>query len=112
MNIWDIINTPHVYILLTNQGPEHKYDADDDKRLYGSEAVRPGDVAGDAVKDVDEDKEHCNEDGHPPWHALRGHEEADPGHDDKHAGREVVGDDVVRHLAPQRHLETRHRIVA
>ena len=97
---------------LTYQGSEHKYYADDHKGLDGSESVRPGDVAGDAVKDVDEDEEDCDEDGHPPGDTLRGHEEADPGHDDEHPGGEIIGDDVVRHLPSQRYLETRNRVIS
>ena len=96
---------------LTYQGSEHKNNADDHEGLYGSEPVRPGDVAGDAVEDIDEDEEDCDEDGHPPGDALRGHEEADPGHDDEHPGGEVVGDDVEGHLACELQFEPRHGVI-
>ena len=102
----------HLTNCLTYQGSEHKNNADDHEGLDGSEPVRPGDVAGDAVEDIDEDEEDCDEDGHPPGDALRGHEEADPGHDDEHPGGEVVGNDVVSHLSPKLHLKTRDRVIS
>ena len=46
----------HLTNCLTYQGSEHKNNADDHEGLYGSEPVRPGDVAGDAVEDIDEDE--------------------------------------------------------
>ena len=39
----------------------------------------------------------------PAGHHVGGDEEADPGDHDEHAGGEVAGDDVVRHLPDGRH---------
>ena len=36
----------------------------------------------------------------------------DPGDNDEHAGREVVGDDVVGHLPLQDQLEPRDRVIS
>ena len=41
------------------------------------------------------------------WNDVSGNEEGYPGDDDEEAGGEVVGDDVVRHVPRQDHLETR-----
>ena len=100
-----------------------------------------GDVACDAVEDVDEDEEDSDKDGHPAWHALGWHQKAeernlskqhfwhtmtqetkgtnvllprspDPRDYDEHASREVVGDDVVRHLPLQDQLEPSDRVVS
>lgn len=102
----------HLANWLTYQGSENKNDADDHEGLNGSEPIRPGDVAGDAVENIDKDKEDCDQDSHPPGDTLRGHKEADPGHDDEHPGWEVVGDDVVSHLPPKLHLKPRDRVIS
>ena len=39
------------------------------------------------------------------WNDVRWNKERDPGDDDKEARGEVVGDDVVGHVAHQDHLE-------
>lgn len=96
---------------LTYQGSEHENNADDHEGLNGRESIRPGDVAGDAVENIDKDKEDCDQDSHPPGDTLRGHEEADPGHDDEHPGGEVVGDDVERHLTCELQFEPRHGVI-
>ena len=41
------------------------------------------------------DKEDSDEDGHSTRNTLRGNEEADPAHNDKHPSWEVVSNDVV-----------------
>ena len=40
----------------------------------------------------------------PAGHHVGGDEEADPGDHDEHAGGEVAGDDVVRHLPDGGHM--------
>ena len=100
------------YLWLTHQCSKYKNNADNDEGLNGCETISFRNLVGDAVEDVDQAEEDGDEDGHSARDTLRGNEEADPANNDKHSSREVVGDDVVRHLAPQRHLETRHRIVA
>ena len=40
------------------------------------------------------------------WNNVWWYEKGDPRNDDKKAGREVVGDDVVRHVSHQNHLES------
>ena len=97
---------------LTHESTKDKYDADDDESLNSCESVSLGDLVGDAVEDVDEAEEDSDEDGHPAGNTLRGHQEADPWHDDKHAGGKVVGDDVEGHLPPQCQLKSSHRIVS
>ena len=47
----------------------------------------------------------------PAGHHVGGDEEADPGDHDEHAGGEVAGDDVVRHLPPQRQLKPGHGVI-
>ena len=96
----------------THESSEHEDDADDDESLDCCQPVSFGDLAGDAVEDVDEAEEDGDEDSHAAGDALGRHEEADPGDDDEHAGGEVVGDDVERHLASQRQLESRHGVIA
>ena len=86
---------------LTHESTKDKDDTDDDESLNSSESICLGNLVGDAVEDVDKTEEHSDEDGHPAWHTLWGHEEADPGDDDEHAGGEVVGDDVECHLTTQ-----------
>ena len=56
----------------TNKSPKHEYDANNDEGFYRCEAVSPRNVDGDAVEDVDEDKEDSDEDGHSARHTLRG----------------------------------------
>ena len=82
-------------IVPTNKSPKHEYDTNDDEGLYRCEAVGPRNVAGDAVEDVDQNKEDSDEDGHSTGNTLRGNEEADPAHNDKHPSWEVVSNDVV-----------------
>ena len=96
----------------TYKSTKHEDYADDNEGFYCSESICFWDVAGDAIEDVDKDKEDSDKDCHPPRNTLWRHEEANPRHDDKHAGREVVGDDVVRHLPPESELEPRDGIVA
>ena len=36
-----------------------------------------GDVAGDAVEDVDKDEEDCDQDRHSAWHTFRWHQKAE-----------------------------------
>ena len=57
-----------------------------------------GDISGDGVEDVDQDEEDGDKQGHPSRDHIRGNQERDPGHHDKHPGGEVTRDDVVRHL--------------
>ena len=64
------------------------------------------------IEDVDKAEEDSDEDCHSARNTLRRNEKADPRDDNKHAGREVVGDDVVGHLSPQGQLKPCHRVVA
>ena len=96
----------------THESTKDKYNADDDESLNGRESVSLGDLVGDAVEDVDEAEEDGDEDRHPAGDTLGRHEEADPGHDDEHAGGEVVGDDVEGHLASQCQLKSSYRIIS
>ena len=106
---WELLVIYNFYeFIFTHESSEHEDDADDDESLDCCQPVSFGDLAGDAVEDVDEAEEDGDEDSHAAGDALGRHEEADPGHADEHHGGEVVGDDVVRHLAPQRHLEPSH----
>ena len=57
-----------------------------------------GDVCGDGVEDVDQDEEDGDQERHPPGDHVRGDQEWDPGHHDKHPGGEIASDDVMRHL--------------
>ena len=77
-----------IYKPPTYEGPEDEYDTNDDEGLYCREPVGPRYVAGDAVEDVDEDKEDGDEDGHSARDTLRGNEEADPADNDKHTWRQ------------------------
>ena len=90
----------------TYESTKHKDNTDNDERFNCSESICFRDVAGDAVEDVDKHEEDCDEDCHSARDTLGGHEEADPGDDDEHAGGEVVCDDVVGHLPSQRELES------
>ena len=67
-----------------------------------------GRVGGDVIEDVDEDKEEGDKEWHPAGDNLRGNEEWDPGDHYKEARGEVVGDQVVREVTGQDHLESRH----
>lgn len=57
-----------------------------------------GDICGDGVEYVDQDKEYGDQERHPSRDHVRRDQERDPGHHDKHSGGEVTRDDVVRHL--------------
>ena len=84
--------------IFTHESSEHEDDADYDESLDCCQPVSFGDLAGDAVEDVDETEEDSDEDGHSAGDTLRRDEKTDPGDDDEHAGWEVVGDDVKCHL--------------
>ena len=64
---------PPIYrLVLTNKSPKDEHNTNNDEGLYRCEAVSPRNVAGDAVEDVDENKEDSDEDGHSARHTLRG----------------------------------------
>ena len=86
--------------MFTYKSTKNKNNADYDERFNSRQSISFGNVAGDAVENVDEDEKDSDEDGHPARDTLWGNEEADPGHNDEHPSRKVVGDDVVGHFPP------------
>ena len=95
----------------TYESPEHKEDADHDPGLYSCQSLGFGNVGGDGVEYVDQNKENCDQKCHPARHNVRRDEEGDPADNDEHSWRQIAGDDVVWDLPLERHLEARHRVV-
>ncbi len=61
-----------------------------------------------SIPRVDDEREHQQLGAKTAFtrYDVRGDEERDPGDDDKKTGGQVVGDDVVGHVAHQDHLES------
>ena len=95
----------------TQKCKKDKYDANNDESFNSCETISLRNVVCDAIEDVDKTKEHSDENGHSARNTLRRHQEADPGDNDEHASREVVGDDVVGHLPLEGELEPSHRVI-
>ena len=64
----------------------------------------------DAVENVDEHYEECDEEGHPPGHDLRLDGERHPRDDDEHEAGQVHLDHVLHPLAHQLDLEAARRV--
>ena len=90
-----LLRRSKILIPFTYKSTKHKDDTDDDERFNCSEPICFRDVAGDAVENIDKDKKDCDEDGHPARNTFRRNKEADPGDNDEHPGRKVVGDYVM-----------------
>ena len=98
--------------MFTYQCTKDKDNADNNKEFDRSETVSLWNVAGDAVENVDKDKEDCDKNCHPSWNTFWRNEETDPGDDDEHPSREVVGYDVVGHFSAKCKLKSSDRKVA
>ena len=61
---WDIVPCQNT-IDLTYQGSEHKENAAYHPGLYSRQALSFGNVGGDCIKDVNQNKKDCNQKCHP-----------------------------------------------
>ena len=65
-------------LFLTYKSSENKENADHNPGLYRCEAFRLGNIGSDGVENVHQNKEHSDQERHPPRHYVGGDEEADP----------------------------------